>query len=54
MSVNYRTLSEKLRAMEKSENFQYTRLVEPNDEQVAIHDAVMETIEDLRAWMEEA
>jgi len=54
MSVNYRTLAEKLRAMEKSENFQYTRFVEPDDERVAIHDAVMDMIEDLRVWMEEA
>ena len=54
MSVNYRTLTQKLDLMEKQVKFGMARLVDPRPEDDAHYDAVMEAIEDIRQWMEEA
>ena len=54
MSVNHRTLTQKLDALEKSVKFQHARLVDPSPVDDAEYDVLMAVLDDMRAWMEEA
>ena len=54
MSVNYQTLKQQLDMMEKSLDFWYARLVDPNACDDVEHETARGVINDLRLWMEEA